>query len=485
MNIVQVFIKFSLAFLVVLVLISQQTIEARYAAIVVDAESGEVLHSVNADTRNFPASLTKMMTLYMLFEALDQGTVKMHQKMVVSRRATAARPSKLGLRRGETITVEQAIGALVTKSANDIAIVVAEELAGSVKAFAVAMTRRARALGMKRTTFRNPHGLPNRSHLSTARDMALLSRVLIKNFPHHYDSFAAKDFRFRGKTYRNHNKLLGRYTGADGIKTGYTHAAGYNLAASAERGGNRLVAIVFGGRTAKFRDRHVKKLLDKGFAKLEIAQGSRDDSPPQTAARKPKSKKNQHKKVAAVSLGSKKEFYTSKTRPTSKYATGGVKSRAGKAPLKSKSRRKKQDLAPADIAAIEERKINEHLNVEASLPPFMASQANPSSPKEPNARANNAAKTAIAATPTAQKQQEWMIQIGAYYKMDPAVKRASKAAEKLSALGMDYEVAIMTGERNARTIYRARLSGLNRKNAYDACLQLKKLKFDCIPMAPK
>ncbi|MDA0655684.1 MAG: SPOR domain-containing protein [Proteobacteria bacterium] len=164
---------------------------------------------------------------------------------------------------------------------------------------------------------------------------------------------------------------------------------------------------------------------------------------------------------------------------------GAMKSHAKQAPLKSKSRRKKQPLAPTDIAAIEELMINEHLNAEASLPPFMATQANRSIPNEPNTRPNNAAKMAIAVKPTPRKQQEWMIQIGAYYKMDPAVKRASKAAEKLSALGMDYEVAIMTGERNARTIYRARLSGLNRKNAYDACLQLKKYKFDCIPMAPK
>ena len=213
------------------------TSEARYASIVVDANDGKILHSINADTLNYPASLTKLMTLFILFEALEKGTLTLKTELTTSYRASRAQPSKLGLRPGDKISVERAIFALIAKSANDVAIIVAEQLAGSIKSFAGSMTRRARELGMKHTTFRNPHGLPNRGHLSTARDMALLSRVLINRFPKHYNYFATRKFNFKGRSFKNHNKLLGHYDGADGIKTGYTNAAGYNLSASAERNG--------------------------------------------------------------------------------------------------------------------------------------------------------------------------------------------------------------------------------------------------------
>lgn len=412
--------------LVVLCLADGQAAEARYAAIVVDAQNGTVLHSINADTRNYPASLTKMMTLFMLFEALDQGTLVMDQQMIVSRRATRARPSKLGLGRGERISVKDAIAALIAKSANDVAIVVAEELAGSVRAFAKAMTRRARALGMERTTFRNPHGLPNRGHLSTARDMALLSRLLIERFPHYYDHFATRKFKFRGRKYTNHNKLLGRYSGADGIKTGYTHAAGYNLAASAERNGHRLIAVVFGGKTAKFRDHHVKKLLDKGFAKLGDTRNADDKLLVSPKPPMPKAK------PAPVPFG---------------------------------------DPHPAQQIADEEaRGLARQIAAEAALPPFK------NLPPEAKSVANTPAPSI--------SKGAWMIQIGAYFKMAPAAKRANKAAEKLSAIGKHFDVAVMTGERKNRTVYRARLAGLSRKDAYDACRQLKRHKFDCIPMSP-
>ena len=436
MNINQIFIRFSLILLVVACFAVRQPAEARYAAIVVDANDGTVLHSINADTRNYPASLTKMMTLYMLFEALDQGTVVMHQEMIVSRKATRARPSKLGLGRGERIKVKDAIAALIAKSANDIAIVVAEELAGSVRAFAKAMTRRARELGMERTTFRNPHGLPNRGHLSTARDMAVLSRLLIERFPHYYDYFATKRFKFRGRKFTNHNKLLGRYSGADGIKTGYTHAAGYNLAASAERDGHRLIAVVFGGKTAKFRDRHVKKLLDKGFAKLGDAQSS-EESP----VDKPKA-------------------------PATK-----IPHQISPEPF--------PDPHPAQsVAAEEARELARQIAAEAALPPFKNSAPAKAEPETLAAEETNSTDKSQV------KKGTWMIQIGAYYKKAPAARRASKAAEKLSKVGKRFDVAVMTGERKNRTVYRARLAGLSRQDALDACRQLKRHKFDCIPMSP-
>jgi D-alanyl-D-alanine carboxypeptidase len=248
---------------------------AGYASIVVDAESGRILHATNADTRNYPASLTKMMTLYMVFEALDVGKWTLKTRLDVSARAQRQPASRLGLKRGETIIVEEAILALVTKSANDVATVVAENLAKSERDFAMMMTAMARRLNMTRTTFRNASGLPNRGQMSTARDMARLARALQKNHARHYHYFSTKSFHYEGRNHKNHNKLLTTYEGTDGIKTGYIRAAGYNLVASAHRRGTRLIGVVFGGRDSRQRNRIMTKLLNKGFA---IMDGKRKPS---------------------------------------------------------------------------------------------------------------------------------------------------------------------------------------------------------------
>ncbi len=252
--------------------------QARYAAIVVDYDTGRVLHEANADTRNYPASLAKMMTLYLVFEALERGDLSLDQKLTVSRRAAGMPAAKLGLKRGQTISVKNAILALITKSANDAAVVVAEALAGKETKFALRMTKKARALGMKRTSFRNASGLPNRRQLSTARDMATLARALIRDFSKYYKLFSTKDFVYKGRRHRNHNRLLRKYAGADGIKTGYIRASGFNLAASVSRNGRRLIAVVLGGKTPRSRDRHIAKLLDRGFA--ELASTGPDKIPP-------------------------------------------------------------------------------------------------------------------------------------------------------------------------------------------------------------
>jgi D-alanyl-D-alanine carboxypeptidase len=256
------------AIVTLLVLFSGQSAQARYAAIVIEVESGDVLQETNADTRNYPASLTKMMTLYMLFEALRDGRVKPDQELSVSRRAAGMPNSKLGLKQGETITVHDAILAIITKSANDVAVVIAESLAKSEIEFAQMMTAKAKELGMTRTTFRNASGLYNRGHRSTARDMATLARALIRDFPDRYQTFGTLSFSRKGRIYRNHNTLLRSYAGADGLKTGYIRASGYNLAASARRDGTRLVAVLFGGKSARRRDQQVAGLLDRGFRKL-------------------------------------------------------------------------------------------------------------------------------------------------------------------------------------------------------------------------
>lgn len=241
---------------------------ARYASLVIDGESGMELHSRGADIRKFPASLTKIMTLYMVFDALKQRKWTLGTRLKVSRRASRQPQTRLGLKAGQTITVRNAILALVTRSANDVATVVGENMAGTELRFAARMTSRARKIGMTRTTFRNASGLPNRAQLSTARDMARLAIAIREDFPRYYHYFRTKTFRFRGRTFRNHNNLLGRYTGTDGVKTGYTNASGYNLVASVKRNGRHLIGVVFGGKTGARRDRHMIRLLDRGFAKL-------------------------------------------------------------------------------------------------------------------------------------------------------------------------------------------------------------------------
>ena len=243
--------------------------QAKYASFVIDADSGEILHSVNSDTRNYPASLTKMMTLYLMFEALDEGRIKLSDKIVFSRRAARQPSSKMGINAGRAITVKNAIMAIAVKSANDVATAVAEHMGGTERKFALMMTAKARAIGMKRTTFRNASGLPHRAQLSTARDMAALADALYETFPHHYGYFSEKRFKYKGVTHKTHNGLLTTYEGTDGIKTGYIRASGFNLVTSVNRGSKRLIGVVFGGKSAKKRNRHMTTLLNKSFAKLD------------------------------------------------------------------------------------------------------------------------------------------------------------------------------------------------------------------------
>ena len=370
---------------------------AKYASVIMDAETGRVVHAVNANTRNYPASLTKMMTLYMVFEALEDGRLSMDRRLKVSARAARQPSSKLGLRKGQTITVEQAILAMVTKSANDVAATVAEALSGSERNFALAMTATARRLGMKRTIFRNASGLPHRGQQSTARDMAVLARALITDYPRHYHFFSIKTFTFGGIRHRNHNKMIATYDGADGIKTGYIRASGFNLVASAKRGGRRLIGVVFGGRSPRARDRHMARLLDKGFRIL-------DGTPTRTAA---------------ADEGTRRK----KARPA--------------------TRKRRPSTRPA-------------------------------------------AATKSAAAPARKSKSQWGIQVGAYMKYAPAYERAVKVVERLPSLLENGTIKVVPLKiRNRRPVYRARILGLSKRQAYRACRILKKRKMDCMEMRLK
>jgi D-alanyl-D-alanine carboxypeptidase len=236
---------------------------SRYAALVVDVNSGATLRQANADGLRHPASLTKIMTLYLLFERLESGKLKLNSPLAVSTEAGSQAPTKLGLKPGQSIMVEDAIKALVTKSANDAAVVIAEALAGSEEEFAAQMTRKARALGMARTTYRNASGLPDDAQVTTARDQARLSVAIQERFPRYYRYFATVNFTYHGETMLNHNKLLGRVAGVDGIKTGYTHASGFNLITSVRRAGRHIIAVVLGGNTGAERDAQMRGLIER------------------------------------------------------------------------------------------------------------------------------------------------------------------------------------------------------------------------------
>ncbi len=246
--------------------------ELPFAQMAVEAETGRVLHAVNPDGLIHPASLVKIMTLYMVFEAVDAGRLSLHERIGVSHHAASQAPSRLAIPAGKTIAVRDAILAVVTKSANDMAVALAERVSGSESKFARAMTDRAQALGMKNTTYRNASGLPNPAQVTTARDMTTLARAMVRDYPHHYAIFATPDFTYGGVTHRNHNQLLEDYKGADGIKTGFIRASGYNLVASAIRDKRRIIGVVLGDRSPGTRNARMAELLDRGF---EAAAGTR------------------------------------------------------------------------------------------------------------------------------------------------------------------------------------------------------------------
>ncbi|MBP7704242.1 MAG: SPOR domain-containing protein [Caulobacter sp.] len=243
--------------------------EPKYAAIVVDANTGEVLYAKRADSPRYPASITKVMTMYLVMEAMAEGRLKPTDMITVSAKAAGAPPTKLGLRAGEQISVDDALKALATRSANDMAVALAERIGGTEQRFAALMTLRGQELGMTNTRFVNASGLPDSRQISTARDIAIMSRAVMRDFPQYYGYFSLKSFNFRGTEIRNHNRLMGQFAGMDGLKTGYINASGFNLAASAVRDNRRLIAVVLGGRSTATRDDHVEDLLLTGFDVLK------------------------------------------------------------------------------------------------------------------------------------------------------------------------------------------------------------------------
>jgi len=242
------------------------------ASIVIDANTGSVLQALNPDALRHPASLTKIMTLYLLFEQIEAGKVRLDTPLSVSVHASEQAPTKLGLKPGGMIMVEDAIKAVITRSANDVAVAVAENVGGDEDQFAKLMTQKARSLGMTRTTYVNASGLPDDNQITTARDQAVLGRAIQERFPHYYKYFSVAEFVYHGHAIRNHNHLLGSVEGVDGIKTGFTRASGFNLVTSVRRGGRHLVAVVLGGRTSAQRDAHMRELISSNIKLASLGQ---------------------------------------------------------------------------------------------------------------------------------------------------------------------------------------------------------------------
>ena len=273
-----------------------ETVTGRYASIVVDADTLDIIHARKIDDLRYPASLTKVMTLLMTFDALEAGTLSLNTPLSVSHFAAKTQPSKLGVKAGQTITVENAIKALAVKSANDVAVVLAEHLGGSQEAFAQQMSAKAQELSMQRTVFKNPHGLPNKHQVTSARDMAKLANHILTRHKKYYTYFGIESFTYKGQTHKNTNRLLPWLDGVDGFKTGFTRASGYNLIISAKRDGRRIIAVVLGGATGASRNEHMQDLVERSFETIGVQQ---------LASIVPKAKKTPKRKVVKESLKAK------------------------------------------------------------------------------------------------------------------------------------------------------------------------------------
>lgn len=391
-------------------------------SILIDVEMGRVLSEENADAITYPASLTKMMTLYLTFEALNAGQIRLDQYLPVSYEAASRSPTKLGLRPGETVSVQDLILGLVTRSANDAATVLAEGLGGSEPAFADRMTRKARQLGMTSTVYRNASGLPDPDQYTTARDQAQLALALYHDFPREYRYFATRQFYFQGRVIHNHNHLLDWYEGADGIKTGYIGASGYNLAASAVRNGHRLIGVIMGGPSAGMRDREMAALLDRGFAEFgagtSIAAG-REVPPP----------------------------------PAEALASAEVEQ-----PLPPPSAPKEKAGLLTKAAA----------RIAAHLAPIGKAEAAPVA-REPRA----------AAPPG----ERWGVQLGAFRAGSAAADAARTAGRHSAAAGKPVPLVERVANGRER-LYRARLLNLTPQEAWNACVALHKRNMECTVVPP-
>jgi D-alanyl-D-alanine carboxypeptidase len=422
------------------------------AFILLDHATGGVLDARNADEPAYPASLTKMMTLYLTFRALEAGQITLDSRLHVSRRASSMPPTKLGLKPGSSIQVEDAVLGLVTKSANDAASVLAEGLGGSEERFALLMTRTARGLGMTRTVFRNASGLPDAEQRTTARDLARLATHLITDYPQYYSYFSRRSFSYAGRSHGNHNRLLFSYRGMDGLKTGYTRASGFNLAASAVRGGRRLVAVVLGGPTARARDAQMADLLDVGFDRLGR---QRKAAPVEVAQVLPSPARPTLIPMAAT------ESLAPRDEPEVAVDQSGDATEEERTVAATLSEIKK--ATPAAVPAPRPKKVQ-------------LAKADPG----PSSKISKRAKTVAAVATRKRSAAPYGVQVGAFQKSTQARQAAKLAMKRAPDLLRGTFVGVNGQKVRKKTVFRATLVGLSKDDAEAVCRRLKKHKQDCM-----
>jgi D-alanyl-D-alanine carboxypeptidase len=477
-----------------------------FSAIVVDANSGRTLYAVSEDGQRHPASITKVMTLYLLFEQLEKGTMTLQTRIPISEHAAAQEPSKLGVRPGETISVDDGIKAIVTRSANDVAVAVAEAIGGDESAFALMMTRKARALGMANTSYRNASGLPNDEQLTSAKDLAILGRAMEGRFPRYFKYFSTHQFEYAGQVIGNHNHLLGRIDGVDGIKTGYTRASGFNLLTSVHRDGRSLIAVVMGGRSAAARDRVMENLIADHIAEAStvptanlIAEAPDSEEAasapapaavpayrpqaPIVAAKVPTTVPSARAVASQIAEGDEDDAATD---PTPALQVAAVKTR----PVASRPAR----LEPAVAArtAPETAKTAPDTMRVASIERAPAQLGWKKGPDRAAKKADAAALktgpkggTTIAARSSDDEEDAtparggWIIQIGATDDAAKATALLDKARQRHDALLAGATPVTEKVHKAGGTLYRARFAGLEEASAQSACRSLKRSGFSC------
>lgn len=476
--------------------------QRRQASIVVEADTGRILHEANIDAQVYPASLTKMMTLYLTFNALADGRIRLSDRAVISTKAARQKPTKIGLPPGASIRIDDAILALITKSANDVSIALAEKLAGSESAFVKRMNKASRSLGMSRTRFQNPNGLPDPNQTTSARDMALLSIALIRDHPRYYRYFATREFMFRGESIHNHNRLLDEYDGLDGIKTGYINASGFNLAASAKRGGRRIVGVVFGGESWQSRNATMARLLDTGFERVrttpttrtaylfnaenkpvQVAKTMGDEQPsydPAPTYVEPAPHTTQTYTGSASGTlpvpSAKPDTGVAINMPENKPAAPVMQARsapteAGYAPVRSQP--KPGRVVQMRPVGAQGAQVGETAQImQLTVPGKRSVALPPPTPQPVQPAQQNSVIDRYAQEPSYQPQTSWLVQIGAYPALDQAQMAIVRAQGRMPPELQRGSRVLTLVDSMGQTLYSARLGSYTAEEAQTACQYL-------------
>lgn len=473
------------------------------AAIVVDGNSGQTLYARNEDEQRFPASITKVMTLYLLFEQLEKGHLRLDSDIRISPHAAAQKPTKLGLRPGQTISVDDAIKAVVTRSANDIAVAIAETVGGDEANFAHLMTLKAHALGMSHTHFANASGLPDPEQLTTARDLAILGRAIQERFPHYYHYFSTRVFHYGREAIMNHNHLLGRVEGMDGIKTGYTRASGFNLLTSVKRDGHYIVAVVLGGATSGARDRFMADLIEEEIGKgatvhtASAITGSSanpfaEATDEETSALRSAAKIDARLAYAPsprlepaidpIQIASlNAELPAAKPRPA--YVSGAPRPEDTVPPRAASQTSWKQASLDGSTA----RGVNVNNAAQITPPSTVRPPARPTAAishgsdrvdgSSENQLQDGAVK--VASVRPAAARNGWMIQIGATPDVGKATELLARAKSESRKTLLTAQAFTEKVQKGSETLYRARFAGLEAEAAERTCATLKRSGFSC------